>query len=80
MPIWRPSRALERNETISLTLERGETTVHNQLQIAQLALREYNGGEGFSLGNELFLAGSIAGQQVLEDTTVGRVGHGERKK
>lgn len=69
---------------MALTLERRETTVHDQLEIAQLALGEHDGGESLGLGDKLLLAGSIAGEQVLQDTTVGSVGHGgyieERKK
>lgn len=71
------SLGLDRDGTIAHTLKRGETTVHDQLEITQLALREYDRGESLSLGDELILAGSIAGQQILEDTTVRRVGHGE---
>ena len=58
-----------------LTLQRRETTVHDQLEIAQLALGEDDGGEGLGLNGELVVAGSIAGNQVLEDTTVRNVGH-----
>lgn len=64
-------------ESIAHTLKRRETTVHDQLEITQLALREHDGGEGLGLSGELSLAGSIAGKQVLEDTTVGSVGHCE---
>lgn len=59
----------------SLTLQRRETAVHNQLQITQLTLSEYDSGESLGFSNELILAGSIAGDQVLEDTTMGSVGH-----
>lgn len=62
---------------IGLTLQRRETTVHDQLEITQLALREHNSGESLGLSDELVLARSIAGNQVLEDTTVGSVGHCE---
>jgi hypothetical protein len=58
-----------------LTLQRRETTVHDQLEIAQLALGEDDGREGLGLDGELVVAGSIAGNQVLEDTTVRNVGH-----
>jgi hypothetical protein len=58
-----------------LTLQRRETTVHDQLEIAELALGEDDGGEGLGLGGEQVVAGSIAGEQVLQDTTVRRVGH-----
>jgi hypothetical protein len=62
-----------------LTLQRRETTVHDEFQITQLTLSEDNSGESLSLGAELLLAGSIAGEQVLEDTTVGSVGHCEKR-
>jgi hypothetical protein len=58
-----------------LTLERRETTVHDQLEIAELALSKDDGGEGLGLGGELVVAGSIASEQVLQDTTVRSVGH-----
>jgi hypothetical protein len=64
-----------RNWTWQLTLQRRETTVHDQLEIAQLALGEDDGGESLSLGGEFVVTGSIAGEQVLEDTTVRSVGH-----
>lgn len=60
---------------MALTFQRRETTVHDQLQITELALGEHDGGEGLGLGGELLLARSIAGEQVLQDTTVGSVGH-----
>lgn len=62
------------------TLKRRETTVHDQLEIAQLALSKDDSREGLGLGGELLLAGSIAGEQVLEDTTVGSVGHGVKMR
>jgi hypothetical protein len=58
-----------------LTFKRTETAVHNQLQIAQLALCEINSWQGGSFGLELVMTRGIAGHQVLEDTTVGRVCH-----
>lgn len=61
-----------------LTLQRREATVHDQFEITQLALGQNDSGEGLGFSAELLLAGSIAGEQVLEDTTVGRVGHYER--
>jgi hypothetical protein len=51
------------------TLERGEATVDNQLKIAKLALVEDDGGELLGLGGELIAARSIAGNQILKDTT-----------
>lgn len=64
----------------SLTLERTEATVHDQLEITQLALSQKHGGEGLGLSSELVMAGGIAGEEVLEDTTVGRVGHCRYKR
>lgn len=60
------------------TLQRTETTVHDELQIAELALSESEGRESLRLSSQLVVAGSIAGEKVLKDTTVGRVGHCER--
>lgn len=68
---------LEKLSNCKRTLKRTEATIHDQFEIAQLALREGNGGEGCGLGLELVVAGSIAGDEVLQDTTVGRVGHSE---
>lgn len=67
-------RVKEKDEA-RLTLQRRETTVHDEFQIAQLALSQNNSREGLGLSAELLLAGSIAGKQVLEDTTVRSVGH-----
>lgn len=60
-----------------LTLERRETAIENQLQVAKVALRQGQGGEGLSLLEELVVARGIAGKEVLEDAAVGRVGHCE---
>lgn len=49
------------------TLERRETTVENQLQVAKLPLRQDNGGQTLGLVGQLLSAGSIAGNEVLED-------------
>jgi hypothetical protein len=57
------------------TLKRTETTVHDQFKIAQLALSEHDGGKSGGLGLELVVAGSIASDEVLEDTTVRSVSH-----
>jgi hypothetical protein len=51
------------------TLKRGEATVDDQLEIAKLALVEDDGGELLGLGGELIAARSIAGNQILKDTT-----------
>jgi hypothetical protein len=50
------------------TLERGEATVDDELEIAKLALVEDDGGELLGLGRELSVARSIAGNQILKDT------------
>lgn len=71
---------LSSKEPIALTLQRRETSVHNQFEITQLALSEGHSGESLSLSGEIGLAGSIAGEKVLEDTTVRGVGHSEYEK
>jgi hypothetical protein len=58
-----------------LTLQRTETAVHDQFEIAKLALGEDNSVQLLGLNLELVVAGSITGEQVLEDTTMRRVGH-----
>lgn len=62
---------------IEHTLQRTEATVHDQFEIAKLTLGEDDSGEGLGLGGELVMAGSIAGDEVLQDTTVGSIGHFE---
>lgn len=62
----------------SRTLKRTEATVHDELQVTQLTLREDNSGQTLGLRSQLVVAGGIAGDEVLEDTTVGRVGHDGR--
>jgi hypothetical protein len=56
-------------------LKRRETTVHNQLKIAQLTLVKNDSRQSLGLSRELVVARGIAGEEVLEDTTVRRVGH-----
>lgn len=68
-----PLKALEANKH---TLERREATVKDQLEIAKVTLSQDDGGQLLGLGEKLGLAGQIAGEKVLEDTTVGSVGHG----
>lgn len=60
---------------VQRTLKRREATVEDQLKIAKLALGQDDGGQALSLGRELGVARRIASEQVLEDTTVGRVRH-----
>lgn len=57
------------------TFKGRKATVENQLEIAKLALGQDNGCQGLGLGEELSVAGGIAGEQVLEDATMRRVGH-----
>lgn len=42
-----------------------------------MALGENESGQVLGLGEKLRLAGKIAGEEVLEDAAVGRIGHGE---
>ena len=42
-----------------------------------MALGENESGQVLRLGEKLRLAGKIAGEEVLEDAAVGRIGHGE---
>lgn len=58
-----------------LTFNGREATVEDQLKIAEVTLSEDEGGELLGLGLELGLARQIAGEEVLEDTTVRSVGH-----
>lgn len=64
-------------ERIERTLQRREATVHDQFEITKLTLGQNGGGEGLSLRSQLVMARGIAGVEVLQDTTVGRIGHFE---
>lgn len=55
-------------------LEGREATVEDELEVAQLALRQAEVDELLRLGDELLLDRRIAHVEVLEDTAVGRVG------
>lgn len=57
------------------TFKRREAAVQDQLEVAELALSQDDSSQGLGLGGELVVARSIAGEQVLEDATVGRVRH-----
>jgi hypothetical protein len=59
----------------ALTFNGREATVEDQLKIAKVTLSEDEGGKLLGLGLELGLARQIAGEEVLEDTTVRSVGH-----
>jgi hypothetical protein len=58
-----------------LTLQRTETTVHNQFEITKLTFGEDNGRQLLGLHLQLVVAWSITGEQVLENTTMRRIGH-----
>jgi hypothetical protein len=57
------------NSLLELTLKRGEASVEDQLEITELTLIEDNGRQLLGLFNELLATGSIASDEVLEDTT-----------
>lgn len=57
------------------TLERGEATVDDEFEIAQLTLGEDEVGKRVGFDEELGCDGSIADEEVLEDSAVGCVGH-----
>lgn len=69
MEIWKQVLDIQR------TLERRESTVEDQLEIAELALAQDDSSKGLCLGRELGIARRITSEQVLELTTVGRVRH-----
>lgn len=51
------------------TLQRGEATVDDELEIAKLALVQDDGRELLGLRGQLVAARGIASDEVLEDTT-----------
>jgi hypothetical protein len=51
------------------TLQRGEATIDDKLEIAELALVQDDSGELLGLGGEFLAARSIAGNKILKDTT-----------
>ena len=53
------------------SLERGEATVEDELEVAELALVETDVEERVTLGQEGGLDGSIADVEVLEDRSAG---------
>ena len=55
-------------------LERRETSVQDEFEVAELPLGQTNVGELLRLLNELLAKGSIANVEIFEDTAVGRVG------
>jgi hypothetical protein len=58
-----------------LTLQRRETAIENQLQVAQVTLRQNQRRESLGFLQQLGLARQIARKEVLEDAAVGSVGH-----
>lgn len=60
---------------IPLTFKWRKTTVQDQLEITKLALGQDESSEGLGLCCELIVTRSIAGEQVLEDTSVGGIRH-----
>jgi len=54
---------------LQLTLERGEASVEDQLEITKLTLIEDNGRQLLGLFDELLAARSITSNKILEDTT-----------
>lgn len=67
--------AREAIEVSGLTLERRETTIHDQLEITKLTLGQDQSREGLSLLLKLASFGSIASDEILQDAAVGWVGH-----
>lgn len=65
----------EEKQIQSRTFQRTETSIKDQLQIAQLTFCEDNCRQFLSLGLQLIMARGVAGDQVLEDTAVGFVRH-----
>lgn len=57
------------------TFERRETTIHDEFEIAKLALREKKSRKGLGFGRELGMPRKVASNEVLEDTAVRSVGH-----
>jgi hypothetical protein len=60
---------------VSLTFKWRKATVEDQLEIAKLALGQDESSERLGLCCELIVARGIAGEQVLEDTSVGGIRH-----
>lgn len=79
MPPTKKKKSVLGSPTISAdgrrTFERRETTVEDQLEIAKLSLGQSDGRKSLGLGVELLVAGSIAGEEILQDTAVRWVGH-----
>lgn len=57
------------------TFKGREATVEDELKIAKLALGQHDGCQCLGLSGELGMARSVAGDQVLQDATMGRVRH-----
>ena len=74
-PLWRETGEPGEEKH---TLKWGETTAQDQLEITKLALGEDDGGESLGLSSKLVVSWSIAGEEVLQDPTMWRVGHYEQ--
>ena len=72
---WHTLRSTRPCLQVGRTLERTEASRHDQFQVAKLPLAQDDGRELFGLSAELIVASCIAGKQVLQDPTVGRIGH-----
>lgn len=59
----------------SLTFKWRKATVEDQLEIAKLTLSQDERSERLGLGGELIVTRGIAGEQVLQDTTVRGIRH-----
>ena len=59
------------------TFKRREAAIENQLQVAKVTFRKDKRRKSLRLGGQLGLSGQVASKEVLEDTTVGRIGHCE---
>lgn len=72
-----PAASHGRMVRIEHTLKRREAAVKDELKIAKVALGQGESRELVGLGKELGLARRVTREEVLEDTAMGRVGHGE---
>ena len=57
------------------TFEGRETTVEDQLKIAELPVGEGDSGELLSLGSQLSLSREVSRQEILQLATMRRIGH-----
>lgn len=73
--VRRPQDLKRKRSRFLLTFKWRKATVEDQLKIAKLTLSQDERSERLGLSCELIVTRSIAGEQVLEDTTVGRIRH-----